>query len=225
MGRKKKRKKQECVFCGKIAYTQSDHIPPENLFPKPRPSTLITVPSCPECHRKTTKDDEYFRLMIINREHVAKQPEAKKIIPKIKKSLQRSESRAFSTSFYNSLRTREAFTVNGIYLGNVITCLPNDARIQKVSNRIIKGLFYNLKKIRVPDECKIESCVIQGLIDEEETCEIRNAFKYLGMKPNVIAKGVFKYFYYFDQNSIDSTWLLVFYDVLEIIGRVKTIKR
>ena len=53
-----------CPFCAKEKYLTDDHIPPKNLFPKPRPNTLITVPGCDECNRGNSKDDEYFRLMI-----------------------------------------------------------------------------------------------------------------------------------------------------------------
>jgi hypothetical protein len=55
--------KGECYLCGTPATTQ-DHIPPKCMFPKPRPTDLITVPSCCACNDKTKLDDEYFRLVV-----------------------------------------------------------------------------------------------------------------------------------------------------------------
>jgi hypothetical protein len=49
---------------------RDDHVPPKNLFGKPRPSTLVTVPSCLECNRGASGDDEYFRTMVALRQDV-----------------------------------------------------------------------------------------------------------------------------------------------------------
>ena len=43
---------------------EKDHLPPRNLFEKPRPSNLITCPICERCHRPTHKDDEFFRVFV-----------------------------------------------------------------------------------------------------------------------------------------------------------------
>jgi hypothetical protein len=55
--------KQEpfCVYCGATENLTEDHVPPQCLFPKPRPR-LIKVPACKACHAPTSKDDEYFRM-------------------------------------------------------------------------------------------------------------------------------------------------------------------
>ena len=68
--KKKPKNYGECVYCGREAQLTSDHIPPKNLFPKPRPSNLITVPSCKRCNRSASKDDEYLRLVLVMREDV-----------------------------------------------------------------------------------------------------------------------------------------------------------
>ena len=51
-----------CYLCRKRSGVTSDHVPPKNLFPRPRPSNLITVPCCRECNNRFSKHDEYFRL-------------------------------------------------------------------------------------------------------------------------------------------------------------------
>jgi hypothetical protein len=65
----KKRKIGQCVHCGRTDYISDDHLPPQSLFPAPRPNNLITVPSCDGCNGGSSKDDEYFRLWLVSREN------------------------------------------------------------------------------------------------------------------------------------------------------------
>jgi hypothetical protein len=51
-----------CAYCGSTSELTDDHIPPKNLFPKPRPENIITVKACKICVKDTSKDDEYFRM-------------------------------------------------------------------------------------------------------------------------------------------------------------------
>ena len=53
----------KCVFCGALATTR-DHVPPQGVFPDPRPTDLITVPACDICNNSTKLDDEYFRWLV-----------------------------------------------------------------------------------------------------------------------------------------------------------------
>ena len=56
--------RQLCSICGAAEATTSDHIPPRNLFPKPRPNDLITVPACHCCNNGGSKHDEEFRVFL-----------------------------------------------------------------------------------------------------------------------------------------------------------------
>ncbi len=52
-----------CVYCQEVVGSTDDHVPPALLFPKPRPSDLITVPACPQCNAGFEKDEEYIRAL------------------------------------------------------------------------------------------------------------------------------------------------------------------
>lgn len=52
-----------CGYCGGMATTR-DHIPPKVIFPMPRPSDLITVPSCAPCNHGASDSDERFRTYL-----------------------------------------------------------------------------------------------------------------------------------------------------------------
>src|SRR4051812_40316879 len=51
-----------CYLCQKRPATTKDHVPPKSLFPKPRPSNLMTLPCCFPCNNRFSKHEEYFRL-------------------------------------------------------------------------------------------------------------------------------------------------------------------
>ena len=53
-----------CVYCGGTDDLTDDHVPPKTIFPKPRPSGLITVRSCKKCNCGSSRDDEHFRMML-----------------------------------------------------------------------------------------------------------------------------------------------------------------
>src|SRR5258708_2493605 len=54
----------ECAYCGEWRELTRDHVPSRSLFSKPRPSDLITVPSCFSCNNGVSKDDEYFNIVM-----------------------------------------------------------------------------------------------------------------------------------------------------------------
>ena len=49
-----------CIYCGGKLKVTDDHVPPKSFYPKPRPSNLITVPSCLKCNQTIGKDEEFF---------------------------------------------------------------------------------------------------------------------------------------------------------------------
>lgn len=53
-----------CYLCRGTENLTRDHVPPENLFPKPKPSNLITVPCCKTCNESFSKLDEQFRVFV-----------------------------------------------------------------------------------------------------------------------------------------------------------------
>src|ERR1019366_2356818 len=58
------KKIKQCYLCQATETLIRDHIPPENLFPRPLPSDLITVPCCKSCNLGFSKIDEQFRAFV-----------------------------------------------------------------------------------------------------------------------------------------------------------------
>jgi hypothetical protein len=53
---------ESCYLCGATDDLTGDHVPPENLFPRPKPNNLITVACCRRCNGNFSADDEAFRV-------------------------------------------------------------------------------------------------------------------------------------------------------------------
>ncbi len=53
-----------CAISGEIKTTTREHIPPKNIFPRPLPSDLITVPACAECNNGASRYDEIFKVLL-----------------------------------------------------------------------------------------------------------------------------------------------------------------
>jgi hypothetical protein len=65
------KKIKQCYLCRATENLTRDHIPPENLFPKPLPSNRITVPCCKSCNSGFSKIDEQFRAFVSSAANVS----------------------------------------------------------------------------------------------------------------------------------------------------------
>jgi hypothetical protein len=210
------RKVDECVYCGKAGDVSDEHVPPKNLFPSPRPSNLITVPSCKECNGKASKDDEYLRLVLSMRCDTSDHPEVLKNKPKIQRSFQRPEQKGFRASFLNSLDVVDSRTPAGIDCGKTLAFLVDMKRVNDEIKRITRGLFYKEKERRLPDNYQVWACC-NDIINEHPlflgTFMMKDIItSTLQGKSLTIGNDVFRYWCRFDVDEENiSTWVLSFY--------------
>src|SRR5438552_1268299 len=61
----RKKRHGECCYCGAPASTV-DHVPTRKLFPEPRPSDLITVPSCHPCNNRLSAQEVYVVHVLLS---------------------------------------------------------------------------------------------------------------------------------------------------------------
>lgn len=215
--------------------TSNDHIPPKNLFPSPRPSNLITVPSCKECNQKASDDDEYFRLVLSIRSDTSEHPDVSKNMDKLIRSLQKPEKKGFRGLLLDSLSRVDSYTPAGIYLGKTDACLVNMKRVNDVIKRITRGLFYKEKGRRLPDNYIVWACCIENIIYEHPqllpTFMMKDIIiSTLQSKPLIIGNNVFKYWCKFvidEENS--SALVLSFYNKVYFLSltmpNIKKIKQ
>ena len=164
--------------------------------------------------------------MITIRHDVAYHPEALKVIPAIMRSLSKPTKKGFNKTFRECLRRRDTYTPSGIYLGKVSTYMPDYKRLEKVAERIIRGLFYHhtgsslsgkyeVRVIAIDsyDESDIEiSISVRNIIDSLSSC-------FAGVNPITIGDGVFTYWHTLpNKKDSSSYWLLIFYERIPFVG-------
>ena len=137
---KKKIKKGICVYCGKLKEITKDHVPPECFFPKPKPSNLITVPSCVECNRGAGKDEEFFLATFMFSEVGV--TEAGKMLWNEKLHRMYEKNLGLRGKIAKSLHYSDIYTPAGIFLGRRMVIDQDTKSFDKVVNKILRGLYY-----------------------------------------------------------------------------------
>lgn len=203
-----------CAICGKNPATTSDHIPPRSMFPRPRPSDLITIPTCPKCNKATEKLDEEFRVFI-NLFVGETTPEAE--------NLWKTET--LSTVQHNKKLLRKALlSFRPAYLTSTHGIITEKSEVviwdespNKVVEKIIRGLYYHHFSEILADRVNI--IINQINIVPPETVE--------GVKSwpcNFVGGGQFLYRYArANDEPLYSAWLLVFHRKLVVLGRTEPV--
>ncbi len=139
MNQKRKPQQGECAYCGEWREITRDHIPSRSLFSKPRPSDLITVPSCLPCNKGISKDDEYFNIVV----KIGIDPNR---FP--------SQNADSLDTIYNLARPKSLgfarFFLQG-YQPNPSRLIIDHDRVGIVLRRVVRGLFYRDTGMRLPE--------------------------------------------------------------------------
>lgn len=217
--KKAKPKATVCVFCGAPDPTTWDHVPPKNLFRKPRPANLVTVPSCSDCNGGASKDDEYFRLMMTLREDVRDTGAARWAADSAMRSLRRPEGRGLLQSLLSITEEVDVRTPAGIYLGRRGVYKPELTRLYRVVSRSVRGLFYHERGYPLPQTYNVVTYLLpeEWDVERSETAVARTA---TGIAQTILSKsspriiGRKELLYSWETATQDrdaSAWLLIFY--------------
>ena len=196
-----------CCYCHKPATTK-DHVPPKNIFPKPRPTNLITVPSCKFCNKDPSLDDEYFGFIIAAGSadfSQARELFREKVKKKTKKHI------ALAKSILNNIRTKDIYS-GKIYLGTQDELKIDDVRINRIMVRITKGFYWHHFRKPLPVNHEIKVSIILPEFNQSQ----RNMI--ISLKNNIIGDDVLQYRYYRDPNNLLITyWFFLFFKRLLIM--------
>ena len=214
MAKKKRRPpKAECVYCGKHGLRDWDHVPPQNLFPK-HTEGLIKVPSCLKCNSGASKDDEYFRQVLVLRHDISEDPAAKELYPKVLRSLRHPKKKGMLRSLLRTMTPVEMVSPAGLYLGRTGRFEMDPYRLTRVAERIARGLLWHHHKVRLPDSHKVQA-FLWDAVPEANRENLKPTLAIFGSVPDrKIGDGsVFRYRYLIDQDedACASVWLLIFF--------------
>jgi len=200
---------KRCAICGAVGATTSDHLPPKNLFPKPRPNDLITVPSCLRCNIGGSQHDEEFRVFLslqLGMENETTKKLWKEGALRTLNHNGRLRNHLISNSWQVDHRTPA-----GISLGKRrAVAVPVHAH-NAVINRIIRGLYFHHYGVILGSRV---SCKVMPLennnIPNNIANELAPIFEIMAFAS--IANGAFCYRYgKADESPFHSLWLLMFY--------------
>ena len=201
----KKKRNNNCYICGRQAETR-DHIPPKGIFENPRPTDLITVPACNECNNIYATDDEYFRWFIATAS--AENPTAEKLIDN--KILPRFRRRpALLNRILGGLRSVDIYSPGGIFLEQRPAFDFDRARIQKVVEKIVKGLYWHNKRCyRLSDKYFVKDFILNPKPPSEEIIKA-----VLSLPFGQVGRGeVFCYHYWkYPKDEGITAWFLWFF--------------
>jgi hypothetical protein len=204
----------ECTYCGGRGPFTRDHIPPSNLFPKPRPNDLITVPACGTCNHDASLDDEYFRLAITTGVDPARFPrEFAHSLAAIRRLAQPRKVR-FAGTMIAAVGSAQIHSPAGVYLGRAPALQVQGARVLRVVARIIAGLYYHHLGVRLPAAHERETVYLP----RPSSPAVRNLLAPLRTSIALaIARGVLTYRYAVadDRSSI---WHLTFFGHRHFLG-------
>jgi hypothetical protein len=198
-------KEGACIYCGTVGALTDDHVPPKNLFPKPRLG-LITVPSCERCNGGFKLDDEYFRLVITTSADAKVFPIAVEAIHK----LGTPEKVRFAKSMLLNI-DRENDDLN-----------VDPSRVRRVIERVIRGLFWHHQRRALPAQAEMRvwfKCFDGAPMDD---LGFEGLLVALGQQHlHQVGKGIFSYRYVFDSDqAVRSAWYLRFFETNEVLAIV-----
>lgn len=203
----------QCVYCGEVRVLEEDHVPSKNLFPKPRPSNLVTVPSCARCNRGFSKDDEYFRTAASLILDGRKDPRLRQLFDKSLSAFKRPESGGLKSLFYSTFNMVEVRGDSGLYYGNALSFTVDLERIRRYACRTIRGLYFAETGVRLPTTTGVLTIVNEPLPQPETIVLL------VSQPEKEVGRGIFYYKHVLAPDEpLASAWLLVFYEKLVIFG-------
>ncbi|MGA2624768.1 MAG: hypothetical protein ABSF91_12990 [Bacteroidota bacterium] len=153
-----------CYYCGEQA-TSEDHLPPSCIFPDPRPTNRISVPSCEQHNSAQSKEDEYFRWFVATAS--AESPIAEALIKdKVVRQFQKRPK--LLRAILKRSGWIDIHTPSGIYLGKAPAFEFKRDRIQSVITRITKGFFYHFYGKHLPDNYAVWDFLLNPQLNEEQ---------------------------------------------------------
>jgi hypothetical protein len=196
-----------CVYCTIADGLTRDHVPPKSFFPTPRPANLVTVPACLKCNQGAGRDEDYFLATLMFSE-AGVTPAGKKVwVDRLHRSYQKNVG--LRRKIANSLQHRQIFTPAGIYIGRGMTIEYDEARLERVVLKIVRGLYFREQGVPLDPTAEV-TCLF---VREREHYEAIKQHNHMLRDSPSRWKGIFQYRCGFVPNApIGSMWLLWFWE-------------
>lgn len=192
-----------CVYCGRKPGNTRDHVPPQNLFPTPKPVNMVTVPSCKECQARFKKDEDVF-MAWITFGPAGESPAGKMLWEqKLKRTYKKDDG--VKKVIARSFKQVSLETPAGIYAGKKLAISIDPERKNNVLKKIVRGLFWVEYKEHLPEDIPIE---IYGIHGKGETIYELIA---LTNEAKTSWEGIFEYRHLREPEHFESYWIMSFF--------------
>jgi hypothetical protein len=213
----------ECVYCGRFLPLTDDHIPPQALCGKPRPSDLIVVPSCKLCNCGASNDDEYFKTVMVLKDRAASHTEAVAVRDSVFRGLAKPQKTKFKRRILGNMRQLTIRTFAGLYVGNALGINVDLIRLDRVVERVTRGLYWHHHDhVRLPDDHEVIVWSEDGLrgITPADVLQLRSTLidPILNNPARSIGRDVLHYRYAYGDREHVTGWLLEFYGDVRFIA-------
>ena len=209
------RPRNSCIYCDGDADTR-DHIPPKSFFPTPRPSNLITVPSCAACNSGFQKDDDYAQTVLLAREDVSDHPAVHQLIPKLLRNWERPQGKALPISIARTAREFPVYTSDGGVVGKAPAYGISSTRMHRFVERMVRGLFFNEVGYALPAAYDVGVVLF---LERRANVLAEIGQSLAGRRVRRIGEGAFAYCWASDPNDAKATiCLFTFYDRIAFAG-------
>jgi hypothetical protein len=149
----RERRQGICALCGDHAEVTREHFVPQGLWSGPLPVRTETVPACSECNAGSNLDDEYFRntlVMMFDHDHADKK---RLFAGPVLRSLQRHPG--WVADAVRKMKVQPLVSLSGLWLGDYPTLPLDGERFCRSLFKIVKGLFYLVRKEPFPADGQI----------------------------------------------------------------------
>lgn len=211
-----------CAICGRTdSTTTADHIPPKCVFGKPLPKNVITVPTCNECNRNSSLDDEYFRLLAMEWQ-ASKIADSCGVTQSIIRSIQRPAARGLRSAVFSAIRRGEIPASRGKSIP-VHTLTLDTRRLLRVAEKTIRGLFFHEFAQPIPKQTDVWVRYEDAIQQQSQPVRdelINTVVPALFERPEFTVGGdAFAYRFARDDDPPHSTaWWLEFYRRFRFVG-------
>lgn len=145
------------MHCGKdetFGLINREHFVPASLWDK-RPPDTIVLPAHKTCNESYQEDDHYFRDVLAMEEGAKGHPEVQKLLAG---PIARKFERRFGqvVNLVQNLKLRPVITETGLYIGMHPSFSIDRRRINRVLEKIVKGIFYKARGRPLSESTRIK---------------------------------------------------------------------
>lgn len=193
-----------CVTCGRTNIeVTDDHVPPQNIFPKPRPDNMIEVPGCDYCNNGSSILDDRFGIYL-NMASVASSATAAKVFKN--HTIKRIKSnKKLLRHIKSGLESNYITTEKGITHHNGDRLLWDSKCYDATIERTIRGFYWRHYNEILGDKASVKVAMFRTIPPELSAGFGLCSHNEIGKKGDL----VYKYLRDPD-NPLNSMWLLVF---------------